>query len=422
MVSRKLKGAKEEMGRYEFGGPFNVFFMIFGLPATIYALCIFCARDGCSVTAFPSLPPLGEFINWNAMMVYVLWFVYHSVIYLSPLGYTAKGMKLKDGSRLEYRMNGMHAFLLTHILFAVALYFDTPVSFVYDNYLALATSSILFSLILSIYLYVKSFSDGALLADGGNTGNTVYDFFIGRELNPRIGEMFDLKLFCEMRPGLIGWVFINYCLLVKEYELHGSVSVSMMLVCSFQFWYILDALWYEEAILTTMDIVHDGFGYMLVFGDLAWVPFTYSLQARYLVDHTVSLPTWAVVVIVAIKLMGYMTFRGANGQKDLFRRDPDHPDVKHLQTLQTERGTKLIISGWWGICRHPNYVGDLMMALSWSLPCGFNNILPYFYVTYFTILLIHRQLRDEKHCKAKYGPDWDKYCKIVKWRLIPYIY
>lgn len=36
-------------------------------------------------------------------------------------------------------------------------------------------------------------------------GNPLYDFFIGRELNPRIGN-FDLKYFCELRPGLIGWV------------------------------------------------------------------------------------------------------------------------------------------------------------------------------------------------------------------------
>ena len=46
-----------------------------------------------------------------------------------------------------------------------------------------------------------------------------------------------------------------------------------------------DALWAEKAILTTMDITTDGFGFMLAFGDLAWVPFTYSLQARYLVEH-----------------------------------------------------------------------------------------------------------------------------------------
>ena len=36
------------------------------------------------------------------------------------------------------------------------------------------------------------------------TGVTHYDFFMGHELNPRIGN-FDLKTFFELRPGLIGW-------------------------------------------------------------------------------------------------------------------------------------------------------------------------------------------------------------------------
>ena len=43
-----------------------------------------------------------------------------------------------------------------------------------------------------------------------------------------------------------------------------------------------------------MDITTDGFGFMLAFGDLAWVPFIYSLQARYLVDHDPALPLWQV--------------------------------------------------------------------------------------------------------------------------------
>ncbi len=41
--------------------------------------------------------------------------------------------------------------------------------------------------------------------------------------------------------------------------------------CRMQLAYILDALWHEAAILTTMDITTDGFGFMLAFGDLAWV-------------------------------------------------------------------------------------------------------------------------------------------------------
>lgn len=43
-------------------------------------------------------------------------------------------------------------------------------------------------------------------------GYIIYDFFMGRELNPRI-KSFDIKFFCEMRPGLIGWVSIVYFVL-----------------------------------------------------------------------------------------------------------------------------------------------------------------------------------------------------------------
>lgn len=57
----------------------------------------------------------------------------------------------------------------------------------------------------------------------------------------------------------------------------------------------------QEAILTTMDLMHDGFGFMLAFGDLVWVPFTYTLQAYYLVDHPNPLGLPALAAIVTLK-------------------------------------------------------------------------------------------------------------------------
>ena len=403
-------------------GPIGTCFLVFALPLVIFGLFFFCHEENCSFFSPPYLPQWSEYWNTTAFLVFLGWFVFHALIYLSPLGYVAEGTKLRNGERLKYNMNGIHAFVITHVLFVLAYFvFKIPVTFVYDHYLALAVASLVFSYALSIFLYIKSFTKGALLSLQGDSGYFFYDFFMGRELNPRT-SYFDWKVFCELRPGLIGWVFINYCMMAKEYELHGSVSLSMVLVSVFHAWYILDALWMEEAILTTMDVIHEGFGFMLVFGDLAWVPFTYTVQSRFLVDHPVDLPLWAGVGIFAFNALGYYIFRATNAQKNRFRSDPNHPSVRHLKTLQTKRGTKLIISGWWGICRHPNYVGDLIMGLAWSLPCGFTSIIPYFYIIYFTILLIHRQLRDEAQCRKKYGEDWDKYCKIVKWRLIPGIY
>lgn len=59
----------------------------------------------------------------------------------------------------------------------------------------------------------------------------------------------------------------------------------MVLINAFQLLYVLDGLWYEPSILSTMDITSEGFGYMLAFGDLVWVPFTYCIQAKYIAEH-----------------------------------------------------------------------------------------------------------------------------------------
>lgn len=70
----------------------------------------------------------------------------------------------------------------------------------------------------------------------------------------------------------------------------------------------------------------------------------------------------ATCLVLAVKLLGYAVFRGANSQKDMFRANPSDPRVAHLRTLKTERGTQLIISGWWGTARHINYFGDWIMG------------------------------------------------------------
>lgn len=75
----------------------------------------------------------------------------------------------------------------------------------------------------------------------------------------------------------------------------------------------------QPAIFTTMDITTDGFGFMLAVGDLTWVPFVYSLQARYLVFRPVELDLASTVGILAVNALGYWIFRDANGEKNNFR-------------------------------------------------------------------------------------------------------
>lgn len=77
-----------------------------------------------------------------------------------------------------------------------------------------------------------------------STGVFIYDFFIGRELNPRIGQ-FDLKCFCELRPGLIGWVMLDLCFLAQAYQWHNTLPWPLLLVSFFHLLYVADALWNE---------------------------------------------------------------------------------------------------------------------------------------------------------------------------------
>lgn len=81
-------------------------------------------------------------------------------------------------------------------------------------------------------------------------------------------------------------------------------------------------------------------------------------------------------------------------------------------------------TGWWGLARHANYVGDLILSFAMCATCGspFHHVLPWFYAVYMTVLLLHRCRRDEKRCQAKYGVKWDEYVKRVPWKLIPGLY
>lgn len=289
------------------------------------------------------------------------------------------------------------------------------------------------------------------LATGGHTGNIVYDFFIGRELNPRVnlpvfGEI-DIKSFCELRPGWFGWLLLDLAFVAHQYKVHGNVSDSLILLTSFQSLYILDALYMEPALLTTMDIITDGFGFMLAFGDLVWVPFFYSLQARYLSVYPVQLGVSGILGVLAVQGLGYYIFRSANNQKNLFRNDPKDHRVAHLESIKTASGSRLLTTGWWGRARHINYFGDWIMGWSYCLPTGiagyvvksrsltgstievvqgeargWGMFITYFYILYFGVLLIHRERRDEEKCKKKYGKDWEEYKKIVPSRIVPGIY
>nr|GEX61596.1 delta(14)-sterol reductase [Tanacetum cinerariifolium] len=220
--------------------------------------------------------------------------------------------------------------------------------------------------------------------------------WFGIQLNPNFLGV-DLKFFF-VRAGMMGWLLINLSVLAKSIQ-DSNLSQSMILYQIFCVIYIMDYLFYEEYMTSTWDIIAERLGFMLVFGDLVWIPFTFSIQGWWLMSNKVELTTAAVVANCCVFVIGYLVFRGANKQKHDFKKNP-----KALFWGQSPKviGGKLLVSGYWGIARHCNYLGDLLLALSFSLPCGISSPVPYFYPIYLLILLIWRERRDEARCAEKY--------------------
>merc|ERR1712109_377799 len=90
-------------------------------------------------------------------------------------------------------------------------------------------------------------------------------------------------------------------------------------------------------------------------------------------------------------------FKETNGECIIWGRKAKFIQVEYKTHDGKKKKSKLLTSGFWGMSRHMNYVFELMLALSWSLPALGNNagtslarISPFFYFFFLLILLVHR--------------------------------
>lgn len=191
----------------------------------------------------------------------------------------------------------------------------------------------------------------------------------------------------------------------------------------FSVFYMFDFFYYEDRFITGWEIIQERMGWMLAWGNTIWMPFFCNLQSYYLIEWS-ELPIWFYYFIVIMFIAGFIISHLSNGQKDSFKRNSELPYYGIKQAyLTTEEGRKILISGFWGISRHPNYFGELLNSLAFCLMCGTQfGIYPYGYAIFIWTLLFTRFERDERKCREKYGKDWEKYKSAVPYKIIPYLY
>ncbi|CAF4317765.1 unnamed protein product [Adineta steineri] len=266
---------------------------------------------------------------------------------------------------------------------------------------------------------------------------------MGVWLNPRIkilGQEVDLKMLAEVR---LSWLLLFLLIIsaaLKQYEAFHTISWPMMVILTAQLLYINACMKGEECIPTTWDIFYEKWGWMLIYWNLAGVPFVYAFHAYYILVNSLrthkpveGTSMTLVMILFTVLFFAYYIWDSSQAQKNRFRMKqrgtyvprnafPQLPwnTLKDPKYLKTACGSTLLTDGWWKFCRKPHYTADICMAMCWALSCHqWPGALPYFYPCFFTGMIIHRYTRDIARCKVKYGKDWTIYCDTVPYAFIP---
>lgn len=396
------------------------------MPTTLLFLAFACTKRQCTVLDVPQFYSKWRDVG-NALKIplpsVILFHLTVCLLSLIPLGKKVTGFPFgpKKSTR-EYRINGIFCLLVSLVVFGVCSYFGVPMNWGYDKFRALTLSILLYcvlcSLIMQIVFLVKG--DGAIESKVPLIGN----FFNGVYFNPFLFGKVDLKT-SFVRAGLIGSVLISLSIIMKLFFMRGYVTIPLACTGGMQLFFILDYFIREEKMLSTATYTSDsvGYGFMLTTGFLVPVGLA-SLNLYLFIFETKGhlTPHYCYALMVALFFFGYYIYLMSGNLKHNFRSNPFSPSLSDVDSIPTSQKKRLIYSKLWGVVRHPNYLGLIIMAIAWTLPCGFSHFTPYGPLVMLILAIIVRTFRVEAECKGKYGPAWTNYTEKVRSRLIPYIF
>jgi len=430
---------------YEFGGPIGTFSIMIFSHVIMYYLWLSVEHKGGQLF-IPSLSDLSLiyhdcFPTQRITFIYLAFIAYQAVLGAYLPGFIAKGLPVPSENYkiLEYNCNGIGAWWVTlltvFVLEKLNLFHLHELA---ENYGKLMTVMVIFGDLMSVAIYSAGF---IVKKTHRMSGNHIYDFFMGSWLNPRIGS-FDLKLWAEVRVSWFTLYLLTLSCFMKDYhdtkslmEVHPGLYV--MLIAH---WLYTNAcVKGEECIVTTWDIFYEKWGWMLIFWNFAGVPIVYTWNSFYIQKIRPELPWRCGIYITVMVLITYYIWDITNSQKNRFRMQlrgtfkerpwyvfPQLPwgTLHYPVSIRTAHGNRLLISGTYGLfkTRKIHYLMDILFALEWGMAAGAQAFLPYFYLCFFSAFILHRGIRDNERCEKKYGKDWDRYCKLVPYILIPGIW
>lgn len=438
----------DNSGDMEFGGPLGVSAMMICFPLLMWYMWIgatyyngkFPTRaSGESYGDFARhlfhLAYNGAFPHLKAWTIYWTFFIFEGICYLYMPGVYAKGKPLEHlgGKRLDYYCSGVSSFYLT-IAIAVLLHVTGAFRLytLIDEFGPLMSVAIISGFVVSIAAYVSALARGA---GHRMTGNHVYDFFMGAELNPRMFGWLDFKMFFEVRMPWYILFLLSLGACARQYEQLGYVSGELGFLLMAHWLYANACCKGEELITSTWDMYYEKWGFMLIFWNLAGVPLSYCHCTIYLANHDPEVyrwPRWFLTLLYASYLAAYWVWDTANSQKNVFRAEqrgapvlrktfPQLPwkAVKNPKTIPVEGHDPLLADGWYGLARKIHYSCDMYFSFTWGLITGFASPFPWFYPVFFAAMIQHRAKRDIQRCRERYGEAWEEYERRVPYAFVP---
>ncbi|KAL1836986.1 hypothetical protein VTJ49DRAFT_4420 [Mycothermus thermophilus] len=438
-------------GQYEFGGPWFVSVMMIGFPLLMWYMWIGATYyDGLFPTREPGqswgdfahhlvhLVYTGAFPHARAWLIYWVFFVVEGAMYCLMPGVWAYGKPLlhEGGKQLKYYCSAYTSFYTTIALVA-ALHFSGvfPLYTIIDEFGPLLSVSILSGWLVAIVAYISALARGA---QHRMSGNHIYDFFMGAELNPRMFGILDFKMFFEVRMPWYILFLISLGAAARQWERYGYVSGEVGFLVLAHYLYANATSKGEELIVTTWDMYYEKWGFMLIFWNLSGVPLSYCHCTIYLANHhpdEYRWNRWALVLLYVSYLFVYWIWDSCNSQKNRFRAMergtliyrntfPQVPwqTIHNPKVIETGLGDKILADGWYGLARKIHYTCDTYFAITWGLITGFKSPFPWFYPVFFTVMIAHRAWRDIHRCREKYGEAWKEYERQVPYLFIPYVF
>jgi delta14-sterol reductase len=355
----------------------------------------------------------GFFAPW---LIYAILFALH--FFLPARRVSGYVRDPRSGEALRYRLNGPLVLLILVCLWLLA---GRSGLFRWDWLYRHRWSGLLGSCALGL---IFSF---AMVAPAESTGRSFWaDLYFGRLENVQFFQgRVDAKMFLYLAGASMLTLNILSFLAHHLLVFGTNPSPGVLLYCCLFLFFVTDYMVFERVHLYTYDIFAERVGFKLGWGCFTFYPYFYCVglwaTAGLPDPHTAPL---LLMLSCCVFFAGWIFSRGANLQKFFFKTDPERALLGILkpETI-TDGNYALLCSGFWGVSRHVNYLGEILMAIGLTLALGWPAVwVVWLYPLYYVALLFPRERADERRCSAKYGALWEEYVRRVPRRIIPRLY